>query len=469
MKKILISLLVVSSLVLGLSVSQVAAQGMTLSQLVELFISLGIIPSDKVTAARSVIFSSNQVGILEQCYSFDKNLTVGSTGADVDALQKSLITAGVDYGKGTAGVFDEYLAEAVVKFQAKYSIPQTGYVGPLTRAKLNSLCVPTSPNTNTPTCSLTSDKTSYSLGDVITYSWTSQNATYAAWQQDTSGKDHLWLPGDKLPPNGSQTVKANVVGNPSVTLSVAGYDSTGSCTKSVNITSTASSPITVISPNGGEMYLIGADLNIKWWDNSDAGNKNILITDLKHQGSEYMITYDTFMRSSGIDGNYSKLWNTKSLPAGQYKIQVCKSTTNECDFSDNYFTLAPATNPEPPITITSPTGGAYTLGDQMGVKWSTSNYSGSEVDVIVRAANTPEYIAADAGAQTVRVLNTGSYTWTFSNLESGKYYVRIACVPFTAGCYKDSGVFTVNGLPTANSTSVYFSIDGLTRLIESLR
>ncbi|OJI08199.1 MAG: hypothetical protein COX02_01670 [Candidatus Vogelbacteria bacterium CG22_combo_CG10-13_8_21_14_all_37_9] len=92
-----------------------------------------------------------------------------------------------------------------------------------------------------PTCSLTSNKNSYNLGETIIYSWTSQNATYAAWQQDTSGRDHLWLPGDKLSANGSQQVTASVIGNPSVTLLVGGYDnSSGTCSKTINIVSSTS-------------------------------------------------------------------------------------------------------------------------------------------------------------------------------------------------------------------------------------
>ncbi|MCX6715499.1 MAG: hypothetical protein NT077_00595, partial [Candidatus Taylorbacteria bacterium] len=95
-----------------------------------------------------------------------------------------------------------------------------------------------------PTCSLTSNKSSYMLGETITYSWTSQNATYASWQQDTSGKDHLWLPGDKLSANGSQQTTASVIGNPSVTLLVGGTSGNGSCSVTVNISGSGSTPST---------------------------------------------------------------------------------------------------------------------------------------------------------------------------------------------------------------------------------
>lgn len=95
------------------------------------------------------------------------------------------------------------------------------------------------PVTPTPalTCSITTDKSSYNVGDMITYSWKSKNATYAFWKQEPAGgRDHLVLPGDKLSANGSQQVKASVQGNPSVTLMLGGLnDASGSCTKAVKV------------------------------------------------------------------------------------------------------------------------------------------------------------------------------------------------------------------------------------------
>jgi hypothetical protein len=88
-----------------------------------------------------------------------------------------------------------------------------------------------------PSCTLYTLKQSYVLGETITFNWTSRNALYASWQQDTSGKDHLNLPGDKLSAGGSQNVVANVIGYPTVTLNVTNNTGSGSCTKTINVTS----------------------------------------------------------------------------------------------------------------------------------------------------------------------------------------------------------------------------------------
>ncbi len=73
---------------------------------------------------------------------FTTYLTVGSTGADVSALQTWLIANGYNISAITTGVaqkgyFGQQTKAAVVKYQASVGLPATGFVGPLTIAKLN--------------------------------------------------------------------------------------------------------------------------------------------------------------------------------------------------------------------------------------------------------------------------------------------------------------------------------------------
>ena len=87
-------------------------------------------------------------GSMMTAYTFNTNLTMGSTGTDVMNLQKVL--NGIDgtqlatVGAGSPGNETSYFGgitkAAVIKFQQKYGItPAVGYVGPITRAKLNSM------------------------------------------------------------------------------------------------------------------------------------------------------------------------------------------------------------------------------------------------------------------------------------------------------------------------------------------
>lgn len=80
---------------------------------------------------------------------FTKNLSVGSRGAEVSALQEALNTE-VDAGLPVTGYFGAMTRAAVVKFQKANGISGTGTVGPLTREALNALQAPVS-NTGTGT------------------------------------------------------------------------------------------------------------------------------------------------------------------------------------------------------------------------------------------------------------------------------------------------------------------------------
>ncbi len=93
-------------------------------------------------------------------YTFNTNLTLGSKGTDVMNLQKvlnmSADTKVASTGAGSPGMetstFGPMTKAAVVKFQVKYGItPAAGYVGAITRAKLNSMGGTTTGGTTTTT------------------------------------------------------------------------------------------------------------------------------------------------------------------------------------------------------------------------------------------------------------------------------------------------------------------------------
>jgi hypothetical protein len=74
-------------------------------------------------------------------YVFSNNLSVGSTGADVVALQSFLVSQGfLTMPAGVSmGYFGSITKAAVVAYQSSVGIvPDSGYVGPITRGQLNS-------------------------------------------------------------------------------------------------------------------------------------------------------------------------------------------------------------------------------------------------------------------------------------------------------------------------------------------
>jgi hypothetical protein len=82
------------------------------------------------------------------CHTFVGYLVAGSsdvaTNGEVSFLQTALTKSGFDASVDGFGTFGDATAAAVVQFQGKNKITQTGTVGPKTRAQLNSLygCAP---------------------------------------------------------------------------------------------------------------------------------------------------------------------------------------------------------------------------------------------------------------------------------------------------------------------------------------
>jgi len=77
-----------------------------------------------------------------QCASFTANLYMGMTNNnDVTCLQQFLKNQGTEiYPEGLiTGNFGSLTKKAVIKFQIKYKIIGTGFVGPITRAKINQI------------------------------------------------------------------------------------------------------------------------------------------------------------------------------------------------------------------------------------------------------------------------------------------------------------------------------------------
>ena len=71
--------------------------------------------------------------------SITRNLYVGLRGADVTFLQQFLIRQGCYPQAIVSGFYGNFTAAAVKCFQRKYGISAVGYIGPVTRGKINAL------------------------------------------------------------------------------------------------------------------------------------------------------------------------------------------------------------------------------------------------------------------------------------------------------------------------------------------
>lgn len=84
-----------------------------------------------------------------QTASYTRNLTIGSKGSDVSALQSFLISKGFSIPAGATGYFGIQTRTALAGYQSTNGItPAVGFFGPLTRGRLAS--GPSAPQITTP-------------------------------------------------------------------------------------------------------------------------------------------------------------------------------------------------------------------------------------------------------------------------------------------------------------------------------
>jgi peptidoglycan hydrolase-like protein with peptidoglycan-binding domain len=110
---------------------------------------------------------------LAQGYDFNDNLKAGDSGSGVVALQEALISSGfhipaIETGNIAEGYFGNQTLAAVKLYQTAHNIPNTGFVGPLTRTSLNERSVSKSNGDSAPSV----NGTIWSIGSSQTISWT---------------------------------------------------------------------------------------------------------------------------------------------------------------------------------------------------------------------------------------------------------------------------------------------------------
>ncbi|MFA5643789.1 MAG: peptidoglycan-binding domain-containing protein [Candidatus Paceibacterota bacterium] len=157
--------------------------------------------SQTTTTTTTTTTGTTAIAACQGITSFDRNLTVGSSGADVKCLQallnQSADTQVAATGVGSAGnettYFGSKTTAAVMAYQTKNAIsPVAGYVGPITRASLNAaLTASTTTGTGTGTTTTypagCTSSTGYSPTTGQACSGTTTTTTYPAGCTSATG------------------------------------------------------------------------------------------------------------------------------------------------------------------------------------------------------------------------------------------------------------------------------------------
>jgi hypothetical protein len=97
----------------------------------------------QTAALQSAAFDNEITAADVTCYTFNSNLTIGSQGGDVMALQiflaqKGFLTLPAGQTPNINSYFGRLTKAAVAKYQSTVGISSSGYVGPLTRGRINT-------------------------------------------------------------------------------------------------------------------------------------------------------------------------------------------------------------------------------------------------------------------------------------------------------------------------------------------
>ncbi|MBN2031382.1 T9SS type A sorting domain-containing protein [bacterium] len=195
--------------------------------------------------------------------------------------------------------------------------------------------------------------------------------------------------------------------------------------------------VTVISPNGGEIWYTGSQHEIKWqYSGIPPMSKDSVRIVISYTGSYpwYWITSPGYTTQSGT-GTY--LWTVPDHPSTNCYIRILYSRDYE-DYSDAAFTIAKP----PPIEVLSPNGGeSWEAGTPRIIRWNTDGSSGLPVKL--------EY-STDRGNHFKYIdllpVRSTHYTWMVPNTPSSGCLVRVS----EGTLYEDfsDGFFTITANPT---------------------
>ena len=184
--------------------------------------------------------------------------------------------------------------------------------------------------------------------------------------------------------------------------------------------------LTLSSPNGGELILIGANYNVTWTDNTGLATIKI---ELSTNGGS---TWTTVAANAPNNGSYS--WAVPNSPSTTCLIRISDPTDGTPnDVSNDNFTI---TNPN--LVLTAPNGGeTWYIGTVPNITWNTiGTISTVKLEFSANNGTTWQTIVAS-------VNNAGSYAWTIPASASNTCRVRISDVSDATRTDMSNTAFTI--------------------------
>lgn len=166
--------------------------------------------------------------------------------------------------------------------------------------------------------------------------------------------------------------------------------------------------ITVLSPNGGENWIVGNTYAITW---ESTGIDDVKLEYTTDNGSNW-----TIITITASDGMYE--WTIPDNPSVNCKIRVSDSDNpNVFDESDNTFTISQDNSTS--LMLLSPNGNEiWKIGNTYAITWEDVNVN--DVTILYSTNNGNDWITIESA-----VASTGSYNWIIPNTPSTNCKVMI--------------------------------------------
>ncbi|MFH0736446.1 MAG: T9SS type A sorting domain-containing protein [bacterium] len=184
--------------------------------------------------------------------------------------------------------------------------------------------------------------------------------------------------------------------------------------------------ITLATPNGGELWRVGAEENITWISNSI---NDITIEYTTNNGINWILIVDSVSASSN-----SYAWTIPNTVSGNCKVKI--SDMHELslnDLSNNVFTIY-----QPNITVTSPNGSElWRVGTNQNITWISTNINNVKIEYSTNNGTDWGVITESTAA------SIGSFTWLIPNTVSANCRVKISDVLEPTMVDESNGKFTI--------------------------
>ncbi len=445
------------------------------------------------------------------CHTFNQELGIslqrGPVMADeVAELQRILstkegLTISAEEFNGHSNYFGESTAAAVVEFQSKYGIRKTGYVGPITRAKLNALYGCANNVNSRPVITSVSGKAAGNFeidanssvginGKGFLGGGNSKVFIAGVEVQVLQNNDNFIYaktPANLIPGsvydlyvvnrNGtSNTVKVKVLSVVSTTNNDDGHTYSNSPTPRITSILPASGPVgTIVEISGTQLAGFEGDLDA--WIENDKGESAFLPGMGSTPRSDQTIRVKIFSSLCKSNNSYSgaPCSSYLTITPGNYKIYtkpwgvksnvVNFTVTAGTDTSDSSLPTVSftASNGRNTVTSSGPDSNAVlyaNVGDDMKYSWNTNGtYGNSSFTVSGSGENCWWFPTAGGSAPWVVKSASGTYPTNPSEVESAKISACQAGhtfkITFTGSnsAGSKSATITVNVNPTTTTVT----------------